>query len=248
MVRVNKKLHTTREWFNLFLEKLWLKSDNTGEDEARFLIRVLRLRKGDSVLDLPCGAGRISFHLAAHGCRVTGIDINSGFVRRAIQRFKQFGLQGRFLVGDMRELDFNDAFDAAVVWQGSFGYFSDKDNIDTIRRLARSLKPGGLLLVDQPNREHMLRNFIDTSSHGGITHRNRWNNRLERVESELTIHQDTNDTTCKSSIRLYTPKHMKVLFQKNGLCLQRIYGSATGESYSRRSRRLIALGKKQDSR
>jgi hypothetical protein len=31
----------------------------------------------------------------------------------------------------MRELDFNDAFDAAVVWQGSFGYFSDKDNIDT---------------------------------------------------------------------------------------------------------------------
>ena len=69
-----------KEWFENFDEQLWLKPDDIGQDEARFVKKALRLRKGQSVLDAPCGAGRIAVHLAKAGCRVTGIDLQKNFI------------------------------------------------------------------------------------------------------------------------------------------------------------------------
>lgn len=51
-----------------FDDTLWLTPDNIGTDEATFIKRALRLRKGQRVLDAPCGADRIAVHLAKAGC------------------------------------------------------------------------------------------------------------------------------------------------------------------------------------
>ncbi len=51
----------------------------------------------------------------------------------------------------MRQLSLQSRFDAALVWGGSFGYFSDSENLETIQRLADCLKRGGRLLIDQPS-------------------------------------------------------------------------------------------------
>ena len=55
------------EWFYTLDDALWLRADEEGRDEAAFIKRVLRLRKGQSVLDAPCGAGRVAYHLAKLG-------------------------------------------------------------------------------------------------------------------------------------------------------------------------------------
>ena len=75
-------------------------------EEARFIKRALHLRKGQSVLDAPCGAGRIAFHLARAGCVVTGIDLRPQFIRRARRRFRRAGLRGELKAMDMRDVDF----------------------------------------------------------------------------------------------------------------------------------------------
>ena len=96
--------HTNQsEWFVNFAEGLWLKDDDTGKDEARFIKRALHLRKGQFVLDAPCGAGRIAVHLAKAECVVTGVDLQPAFIKRAKARFSREGLKGSFEVMDLRE-------------------------------------------------------------------------------------------------------------------------------------------------
>jgi tRNA U38,U39,U40 pseudouridine synthase TruA len=46
-------------------------------------------------------------------------------------------------VGDLRGLDFNEEFEGVYNWGGSFGYFSDEENADVLRRYVRALRPGG---------------------------------------------------------------------------------------------------------
>lgn len=35
------------DWFTQFDESLWFKADDTGEDEAQFIMRALHLQPGD---------------------------------------------------------------------------------------------------------------------------------------------------------------------------------------------------------
>ena len=78
-----------REWFKALHDSLWLRPDEGGEDEANSLRRMLRIRKGQRVLDAPCGAGRVAYHLAKYGAEVVGIDLQATFVNRAKRRFSR---------------------------------------------------------------------------------------------------------------------------------------------------------------
>ena len=69
------------EWFQTFFDGLYAKvlpktfDDPTTLRQARIIKRLLKLRKGRHVLDIPCGMGRISLPLARNRIRVTGVDL-----------------------------------------------------------------------------------------------------------------------------------------------------------------------------
>jgi SAM-dependent methyltransferase len=232
------------EWFNKFDETLWLQSDAQGEEESRFIAKALRLKAGKKVLDAPCGAGRIAVHLAKRGCSLTGIDLRESFARRARERFAKEKTKGRFTALDLRDLDFKNEFHAAYSWLGSFGYFSENENILVLRNYVRALLPGGLLLIDQPNREGLLRHFRKRINRDGITIANRWDPRSERMHSVWITHRNGKNRRNPMSMRLYTPSQMETLFQRAGLCVEAIYGNFRGDAYTRTSRRLILVGRK----
>lgn len=71
----------------------------------------------DSILDLPCGTGRLSLHLARQGYRVTGMDISREMISRAEEKILNFQLESTFrvVVGDAETLPYpEDFFDACV--------------------------------------------------------------------------------------------------------------------------------------
>lgn len=230
------------EWFRAFDDSLWLRADEGGQDEAAFVKKALGLRRGQRVLDAPCGAGRIAVHLARAGCRVTGTDLRESFVRRARERFKSEGVSGTFVAMDLRRLDFRDEFHGVFNWWGSFGYFSDEQNFELARLYARALRSGGRLLIDQPNRESVLRHFRRTMRRGGIVIRNVWDPRKERVNGMWVAGSGARKKRCRMSIRLYTPAQMRKLFGLAGLTAQMTYGSVAGEAYRRSSERMITVG------
>ncbi len=235
---------THEDWYHQLDTQLWLRSDEGAEDQAAFIKRALRLRKGQTILDAPCGNGRIAVHLAAAGLLVAGVDHNPYFIRQAQDRFRDAELEGEFLVADLRELGFVECFHGAVNWGGSFGYFSDEENLEALTRLVRAVRPRGRVLVDQPNREYVLRHFEEERKRGKLDIRNEWNPDTQRVEGEWTIHRRGGKHTFSTSIRLYTHGQFVKLLERAGLEVEAEYGDADGEPYSRSSKRLILVGRK----
>jgi len=232
--------NVTKEWFANFDQHFGLKGDETGQDEAAFIMRVLGLRKGRPVLDIACGAGRVAFHLAQTGCLVTGIDLTRAYINRARKRFAEAGLSGMFIQRDMRTLDFDGQFDAAFNWQGSFGFFSDSENLDVLVRMARAVRPGGRVLIDQPNREYILRHFRTSNRHTTVRSRTRWNRRSQRAETWFV--DNATGESWSMSIRLYTVSQFRKLFAAAGLTLVGTCGDLNGGPYSRSSRRIYVVG------
>jgi ubiquinone/menaquinone biosynthesis C-methylase UbiE len=107
------------------------------------ILRLLRLRRGEKVLDLACGQGAVSQALFREGVEVTGIDASPRLIEMARRRSPG---AIRYLVGDARQLGAlpDGGFDAVVCALAA-------QNIDPIAPLfaeaARVLRPGGRLVM-----------------------------------------------------------------------------------------------------
>ena len=141
-------------WYDEFFGGLYARVLAGTFDEARSLKdartvkRLLKLRKGARVLDIPCGMGRLTLPLARMGLIMTGVDLTGRYIKQARRHAKQESLDVGFRQDDMRKVDFDSTFDAAFNWFGSFGYFSDADNLNVCRCMYKAVKPGGQFLVD----------------------------------------------------------------------------------------------------
>jgi SAM-dependent methyltransferase len=115
---------------------------------------IKRLQPGASatMLDLGCGTGRHSKHLASKGFRVTGMDLAASSIAEAAKSERP-GL--RFFRRDMRMPFGRNRFDYVFSFFTSFGYFDNSaEHLAVVRNIARSLKPGGTLVLDYLNSHH----------------------------------------------------------------------------------------------
>ncbi len=101
-----------------------------------------RLPPGSSVLDVGCGAGiPVARHLA-ETFDVTGIDISSSMIALATKNVPS----ARFVHADVVETEFPEgSFDAIVSYYSIF-HIPRLEHRELLRRFARWLRPGGLLL------------------------------------------------------------------------------------------------------
>lgn len=111
--------------------------------ERAAIWKLLRPRRGESVLDAGCGAGYYSEHLLREGCRVTATDLSEGMVREAARRL---GIPA--FVGNLETLQTEERFDA-VLCAGALE-FVPKPGL-AIASMARSVAPGGRLVLMLPH-------------------------------------------------------------------------------------------------
>ncbi len=112
------------------------------------------------IVDIACGPGRHTIQLANQGHDVIGLDFSPGLLTLASEtaaRSRNGGSNPTFVVGDMRQLDFQDgAFQTALILGNSFGYFSDEDNLLALSEACRVLDDGGFLCLEITNKEPYL--------------------------------------------------------------------------------------------
>ncbi len=135
-------------WFNALADYLgpaYLRNAFTKgtEQEVGFLVEQLGLEPGMHVLDVGCGPGRHSLALARRGIVCHGIDASPGFVGLARDAAAAEELPATFTVGDVRELDERDRYDALIcLCQGGFGLLRGEEDAALLARFARALVPG----------------------------------------------------------------------------------------------------------
>ena len=117
------------------------------------IFAIVALQLSARILDLACGFGRHAIELGLRDYEVAGLDLSMAMLQRALSDAQRRSLSIKFIHGDMRELNFNEIFDACISWQTSFGYFDDRTNVQVAQGMARAIKPGGRLLLDVINRD-----------------------------------------------------------------------------------------------
>jgi SAM-dependent methyltransferase len=117
--------------------------------ETTILARYREHFKGD-VLELGCGAGRLTGHLIGLGGNVQGIDVSPAMVAYCRETYPG----GTFSVRDLRELsDFDtESLDAAAATANVLDVLDDSERRRVLREIKRVLRPGGLLWMSSHNR------------------------------------------------------------------------------------------------
>ena len=101
---------------------------------------------GEPILDLGCGTGRVSLHLARRGRRVLGIDREPAFVGELNRRAVQEELPAFAEVGDAVSLDLGEArFPLAVLPMQLIELIPGRAaRLGCLRGIAAHLAPGGM--------------------------------------------------------------------------------------------------------
>jgi SAM-dependent methyltransferase len=107
------------------------------------------VRAGATALIAGCGSGREIVAFLARGCRVTGVDPASRALDIARQLLGARGLTADLIEGFIDETPASGPFDVIVFANNTYNLIPEgARRIQTLRRLATQLKPGGVIYVD----------------------------------------------------------------------------------------------------
>jgi SAM-dependent methyltransferase len=227
-------------------------TEERAEKESSFVAGALALAPGAAVLDLCCGQGRHSVQLARRGLKVTGLDLNPDYVQLAEQAARASKVSIETVAADMREIPFDNKFDAIVNMYSSFGYLeSEAEDLKVLESAAKALKAGGQLLLDMLNREWAIDNYIQNDWHTGADGTLYVERRdLDLKSSRMHVHfivvnpQGGRRESIGHNIRLYTLTEMTRLLERVGIEVTAVFGGFESEVYSIGTRRMIIIGAK----
>lgn len=223
-------------------------TEERTEAEVAAIVKMLHLEMPMNILDLACGYGRHTNHLAAMGHQMTGIDIMPGFLEIAKRDAQELGVEVCYRQEDMRRISYQEEYDCVLLIFTAFGYFNDNENQQVLRNIQQALKPGGRIIFDTPNRDVFLKHikpcFI-VEKEGNLM--------IDRISFDaLTGHSINRRTVIRDGfcrdkpfkIRLYNPDEIEAYLEEAGFETEQIYGGWDEQLLSPDSQRMIIIGRK----
>ncbi len=222
------------------------------ETEVGGIINLLFLKNGSSILDCPCGYGRHSVELAHRGFEVTGPDINSIHLQKAIDTAKANSLNITFNKESMLDLKYSSRFDAVINMFYSFGFFdTDKENEKVLKNFFDALKPGGKFLmhtdVNIPRilsgkyKEDEQRNLSIGKTLRII---DSYDSQTKRINGAWIIQSDGKEERKNYSVRVYTKEEFEGICRNIGFSSVVTYSGWEGSEYSENAEDMIVVATK----
>ncbi|MBE0699075.1 MAG: class I SAM-dependent methyltransferase [Anaerolineaceae bacterium] len=230
-------------------------SPERSDAETQAVVNLLEMNQPMRVLDLACGFGRIANRLALLGYRVTGVEYQPGFleIARAAAEAMEIlevrrGGSARYIQGDMRQIEFSAQFERAIMMFNSFGYFSDAENLEVLKRIGQALVPGGRLGFDIGSRDGLMANFHPhyVSEKDGNLMINRFSFDVQsgRLRNERIVIRDGVRKDRPFSIRLYSVSEMRGLLAEAGFTLEQVYGEWDARPLEQASGAMVVIARK----
>lgn len=223
---------------------------NAAAEEARQAAALLRVEPGAHLLDLGCGPGRHTIELARLGYRVTGVDRTALYLDHARARASAAGLEVELVRESMLGFRRDLAFDGAISLLSSFGYFEDRnDDLEVLRNVHASLKPGAWAAVDVAGKEILARSFMPrhwqelTGGRFWLQEREMvpgW----EKMRNHWVFLGGGERKEFVFEHRIYSGVELADLMRQAGFTEACLYGGLDGRPYDRDASRLVAVGRK----
>lgn len=119
-----------------------------GGEDASILLKFLDLQPDQWILDAGGGTGRISASLSGEGRKIFIADLSFQMLRQA---FRKNGLLCSTC--DVRLLPFLDKTFDRIIIVDAFHHFADQ--AVALNELWRVLRPGGILMIEEPDISHL---------------------------------------------------------------------------------------------
>jgi SAM-dependent methyltransferase len=227
-----------------------LTSERT-QREVDGIVNLLALPQESSILDLCCGHGRHAIPLAQRGYRMTGQDLSEVFLRKAEKAAQELDVHVHWVHGDMRNIPYENEFDAVINIFTAFGYFENQDEDQKVlQQVSKALKPGGLFLLETLHREGLMRHYapqmISYYPEGLIELEERSFDLLtSRNDVNITmIYPDGQRKEYGFSHRLYTLTELAQMLTMAELQVKAYSGAWDGSALTMDNFRLILLSQK----
>jgi ubiquinone/menaquinone biosynthesis C-methylase UbiE len=120
-----------------------------AELSNQILFDLLDAKKGDRILDLATGTGRVSVGLAEKGVSIFGADLTWKMIERAREKATRKGLANvSFHLADGLQLPYKDCTFDKIVSIRFFHILPFEMQKAILREVGRVLRPGGIFIVE----------------------------------------------------------------------------------------------------
>jgi SAM-dependent methyltransferase len=244
-------------WWEVFFDDDYLRTVRPPSPEqisrqCDFLEKRLRLKPGATLLDVGCGLGLTVVELCTRGYLGVGLDLSLAMLSRASEEAQGRGMRINFLHSDMRDMNFEGAFDGLMCLGTTFGYFDDDTNKKVLERFLRALKPGGNLVIDVVNRDHVIRaqpNLIWFEGDGCVCmEESEFNFFTSRLHIKRTVILDGGkQAETEYALRLYSLHELGQLLHSAGFRVTEVSGreALPGVFFGQESPQMIVVAERR---
>lgn len=236
-------------------------AENRDKTDDLAMYSRLAAECADDILDVGCGTGRVLIHLAQEGHRVYGIDNDRRMLELLegkLARLPQLRDQISYTRADVLRHDYESRFGLILLTYNALMHFREQERqLALLGRLRGWLAAEGKLVIDLPNAGPVFasedtdaltleRTFLDDESGHMIMLQSV--SALDRAAQVLHIDWIYDEIDGEGvvkrrlaphSLRYYFLPELRLLLERCGFVLEKVYGDAEGGDYGADSERMI---------
>jgi SAM-dependent methyltransferase len=210
---------------------------------------------GSPLLDLACGTGRMTLHLAERGYKVTGVDLIPEMIAHARTKAAARGVSAEWVVADARDFHLGKRFPFIFMLMNAFQFLPARQDHEAMFACVREhLQPGGRFLFETRNPSpRMLFEVLHPAGQefalpdGGrlITEEQQHYDPMTQIQhytSRRTFLRADGTQEAKImrvGLRYVFPQEMEALLHYNGFRARTVYGDWQGNPLTAESPAMI---------
>lgn len=229
----------------------------TIDTTCSYIIETLKLNNNEKVLDLGCGPGLYSSRLSGHGLNVVGIDYSKRSLNYAKEQAELGNKPIEYLNMNYLDIDYDNEFDLAMIIYCDFGVLSEDLRIELLKKIHKSLKPGGHFVFDvwstsydELTAEYKNWNIYEKQGfwkacpHLELINKRHYRDSDVSLKQHIIIQEETETNVYNLWEQMYTVESISSLLNEGGFEVIEVVGDLTGIEYYKESNIIGIVAKK----
>ena len=226
---------------------------NTCLKDLEFYKRWLPKNKEARILELCCGAGRLTIPIAKDNYDITGVDFTTTMLEQAKINATKAGLDITFIEADIRTLNLEEKFDLIFIPFNSIHHlYKNEDLFNALSSVKNHLKAEGLFLLDcfNPNIQYTVES---EKKEQDITKYNTKDGRAISIKQKMRYESKTQinriewyyfingkfNSIQNLDMRLFFPQELDSYLKSNGFNIIKKFGDFNETLFSDHSEKQI---------